>query len=135
MDSWEKIHAFLAGSTFAVVGASNNRQKYGNKVFRAYREHNRDVFPINPRETEVEGLPCYPNLASLPGPVHGVSIVTPPAETRNILEEAAAAGVHYVWMQPGAEPNDWQERADRLGLVAIGGGPCVLVVLGFHEEG
>lgn len=134
METGETIKAFLAGERFAVVGASSNREKYGNKVLRAYLQHNRKVFPVNPRETEVEGLPCYPNLASLPEPVHGVSIITPPSVTSEVLAQAAEAGIRYAWMQPGAEPADWRERAEQLGLTAIGGGPCALVMLGYHED-
>ena len=122
-----KIKAFLDGRVFAVVGASNDRNKFGNKVLRAYLQQGRRVFPVNPAETIVEGLSSYPNLASLPELVHGVSIVTPPQVTEEILKQAAAGGIGHVWIQPGAEPNDWQALADQLGLSAIGGGPCVLV--------
>lgn len=134
METRQKIEQFLEGKAFAVVGASSDRAKYGNKVLRAYIQHGLTVFPVNPNEDTVEGLKCYPDLASLPGPVHGVSIITPPPVTRKILEQAAAAGIQHVWMQPGAEPADFGQRAEELGLVAIGDGPCVLVTLGFREE-
>jgi len=130
----DDIRAFLDGDRFAVVGASNDRAKYGNKVLRVYQQVGRTVFPVNPKETEVEGLRCYPDLAALPEKVHGVSIITPPAVTDRILQEAAEAGIRHVWMQPGAESPSWEERARELGLVAIGGGPCVLVTLGYRES-
>jgi predicted CoA-binding protein len=133
MTSQDDIRAFLDGDRYAVVGASNDRSKYGNKVLRAYLQHGRTVYPVNLKETQVEGIACYPDLASLPEPVHGVSIVTPPAVTDQVLQQAADAGIRYVWMQPGAESPDWAERAQKLGLVAIGGGPCVLVTLRYHE--
>lgn len=123
------IIAFLAGHVFAIVGASADRGKYGNRVLRAYLESGRKAFPVNPREKAIEGLPSYPDLASLPEPVHGVSIVTPPHVTREILEQAAAAKIRHVWMQPGAEPDHWRKEAERLGLAAIGGGACALVEL------
>ncbi len=113
---------------------SANRQKYGNKVLRAYLQNRRKVFPVNPNEATVEGLQAYPDLASLPEPVHGASIITPPRVTEKVLEEASAAGIEYVWMQPGAEPADWRQRAERLGLKAIGGGPCALVILRYRED-
>lgn len=133
MNTDEKIQAFLNGDAYAVVGASNNREKYGNKVLRVYQQNQRKVFPVNPNEKTVEGLACYPDLASLPEPVHGVSIITPPPVTEKILEQAAAAGIRYVWMQPGAESPRALERAKELGLVAIGGGPCALVTLRYRE--
>ena len=61
------------------------------------------------------------------------SPVGSPAVTEQVLGQAAEAGIRYVWMQPGAEPVDWEEQAEKLGLVAIGGGPCVLVALGYRE--
>ncbi len=129
----DDIGAFLAGDSFAVVGASTDRAKYGNKVLRVYLQNGRTVYPINPKEAQVEGLTSYPDLASLPERVHGVSIVTLPAVTERVLQQAADAGIHFVWMQPGAESPGWAERAEELGLVAIGGGPCVLVALRYRE--
>jgi uncharacterized protein len=133
MEVHEKITAFLAQNAFAVVGASRDRAKYGNKVLRVYQQRGRKVFAVNPNETEVEGLPCYGDLASLPEPVAAISVITPPSVTERIVEQAAASGVKYVWMQPGAESPAALERAEELGLVAIAGGPCVLVTLRYHE--
>jgi predicted CoA-binding protein len=92
------------------------------------------AFPVNPNQKEVEGLRCYPNLASLPEQVHGISIITPPAVTEQILEEAARAGIRHVWMQPGAESPEALRRAEEQGMNVIGGGPCILVTMGYHEE-
>jgi predicted CoA-binding protein len=133
MQEQDKIKTFLDQKTFAVVGASSNREKYGNKVLRAYLQTNRKVFAINPNEQEVEGVPSYPNLASLPEAVDAISIITQPAVTEKIIEQAAAAGIHHVWMQPGAESPRALERAEELGMNAIGGGPCLLVTLGYRE--
>ena len=77
MTDRERIDAFLEGSTFAVVGASSDRGKYGNKVLRCYLQHGRTVHPVNPGASSVEGLDCYPDLASVPRPLHGVSIIIP----------------------------------------------------------
>lgn len=128
-----RISAFLNGTTFAVVGASNDRSKYGNKVLRVYQQNGLTVYPVNPRVEEIEGLTCYPDLASLPEAVHGVSILTPPAVTEDIVEQAHAAGVPYLWMQPGAESDRAIERAGELGLNVIAGGPCILVKLRYRE--
>jgi predicted CoA-binding protein len=133
-DISDRIRAFLARGPFAVVGASGDRCKYGNKVLRAYRQRNLPVFPVNPRETEVEGLPCYPALADLPQPVRAVSIVTPPAVTERIVEEAAQSNVQYLWIQPGAESQEALRRTEELGLLTIAGGPCLLATLGYREE-
>jgi uncharacterized protein len=129
----EKIKQFLAAPYFAVAGASSNRHKYGNKVLRCYLQNNRRAVPINPREGEVEGLISYPSLQQLPDPVESVSIITPPAVTEKVVEDAIQAGVKHLWMQPGAESRTAIERAEAAGLNLIYGGACVLVVLGYHE--
>ena len=132
MTPQEKIDAFLSIGPYAVAGASKDRTKYGNKVLRCYQQHHLTAYPINPREPEIEGLTCYPDLAALPEPVQGISIITPPAVTEGIVEQAAEAGVQRLWMQPGAESPAAVSRAEALGLSVISGGPCILVVLGYR---
>lgn len=131
----ERIAAFLDGAAFAVVGASTVRSKYGNKVLRCYQQNHREVYPINPKADEVEGLKAYPNLAALPIKVHGISIITPPSVTEQIVEECGQLGIEHLWMQPGAESDKAIERARELGMNVIGGDACVLVVLGYREQG
>lgn len=128
------IDAFLDGSPFAVVGASTNREKYGNKVLRAYQQNNKAVHPINPRAAEIEGLPAYPDLASLPEVPHGVSIITPPAITEQVVRQAVELGVKHIWMQPGAESASAVAYGRENGVNVVGYGPCVLVVLGYREK-
>lgn len=125
-----KISDFLGGSPFAVVGASTVRSKFGNKVLRAYLKAERTVIPINPKEAEVEGLPAYASLSEVPGPIHGLSIVTPPKITESIIEQAGELGIKHVWIQPGAESVAAIERANKFGMNLIAGGPCLLVELG-----
>ena len=128
------IEAFLAGGPFAVVGASRERSKYGNKVLRCYRQHGLVVYPVNPHATSVEDVPAYPDLRSLPEPVHGVSVITPPGVTEEIVEDLPASGAAWVWMQPGAESDRAVARARALGLGVISHGPCILVALGFRDD-
>ena len=133
-DLQSRIESFLAGSPFAVVGASTDRSKYGNKVLRCYVQNGRTAFPVNPTMTEVEGLKAYANLKALPEPVHGISIITPPRVTERVIEEAGELGINHVWMQPGAESAKAVQRAEELGMSVIAGGACVLVVLGYREH-
>lgn len=128
-----KIKKFLEAPKFAVCGASSNRHKYGNKVLRCYLQNNRQAVPINPNEGEVEGLITYPSLKDLPEAIESVSIITPPAVTEKVVEDAIKSGVKHLWMQPGAESRSAIERAESAGLNVIYGGACVLVVLGYHE--
>jgi len=133
MDVNERIRDFLAGRVFAVAGASRDRSKYGNKVLRCYLQHGRTAYALNPNETEIEGAACYRDVSWLPERVHGLSIVTPPSVTETLVEEAAAAGIRRVWMQPGAESARAIARARSLGIDVIANGPCVLVALGYRE--
>jgi len=129
----ERIEAFLAHGPWAVVGASPDRAKYGNRVLRAYLATGREVYAVNPKHRSVEGVPCYPSLRDLPAPVLGVSVITPPQVTESIVEDLVAAGAERVWMQPGAESARAVRRAEQLGLTVIAGGPCVLVALRHRE--
>ena len=90
----------------AVVGASNDPAKYGNVIVRNLAAKGYTVLPVNPREKEIAGLPAFPNLAAVPGPIHIVNVVTPPAVTRKVLEEASALGLPAVWLQDGS----WDEE-------------------------
>lgn len=121
------LAAFLACRRFAVVGASNDPAKFGGRVLAAYRRHGRVAFAVNPRERLLQGEPCYPSLAALPERVEAISIVTPPAVTERIVDEAADAGVRFAWMQPGAESAKAIATAKARGLVVIAGGPCLLI--------
>ena len=134
MTETERIEAFLGSGPFAVVGASAARAKYGNKVLRCYLQHGREVYPVNPRAPEVEGLKAYPSLAALPRPVPAISVITPPATTAQVVRDAHAAGVRHVWMQPGAESEEAVAAAEALGMNVIAGGPCLLVVMGYSER-
>ena len=124
---------FLAASTFGVAGASSNRSKYGNKVLRCYLQNGKTSIPIHPTESAVEGQQTYASVSEAP-PIESLSIITSPAVTETIVDEAIAAGIKHLWMQPGAESETAIENAKAAGLTVIAGGPCLLVVLGFREE-
>jgi len=125
----ERIRAFLGSPAFAVVGASDDPAKFGHRCYAALLRHGFQVNPVNPNAATVLGHPAYPDLASLPEPVAAVSIVTPPRVTERVVEDAIAAGVRQVWMQPGAESPTAVQRAREAGLSVIHGGPCLLVEL------
>lgn len=125
--------SFLDARRFAVVGASNDRSKFGNRVLRHYLRHGRTPVPVNPRVDTVEGLPAYPDLraavAAFPD-LDRASIITPPAVTEAVVDEAIALGtIRMLWMQPGAESPAAIARARDAGIEVIAGGPCVLVEL------
>ena len=133
MDVNQRIEDFLSQGPWAVVGASTDREKYGNKVLRAYLQRGLEVYAINPRADDVEGVTSFADVDALPEGVQGLSIVTPPQVTEQVVERAAARGIRKLWMQPGAESARAIERAEELGLSVIAGGPCALVTLGYRE--
>ncbi len=130
-----ETEVFLSGTLFAVVGASNDRAKFGNQVLRAYLAHGKRALPINPHEDRVEGLDAYPDLATALADypeLDRASIITPPEVTAKIVDDAIATdgAIKDVWMQPGAESAMAIERARGAGITVIAGGPCVLVEMG-----
>ena len=130
----ERIRTFLAARSFGVVGASADRRKYGNKVLRCYLQNGRRAYPVNPRERIIEGLACVSGIADLPDEVDSLSVITPPAITEGVVEEAIARGLRNVWMQPGAESERAVARCRESGVNVIADGSCVLVVLGYRED-
>jgi len=118
--------------TVAVVGASKNRAKYGNKALRAYLAEGWTVFPVNPNETEIEGLRCYPSVLDIPEPLDRVTLYVPPATGLQLLEEIAQKGCGELYVNPGAESPELLERARTLGLQPILA--CSILAVGQSPE-
>ena len=127
------IEVLLNASTFAVAGASQDRSKYGNKVFRAIVASGRTAYPLNPTAPEVEGHPAFSSIADLPVVPESLSIVTPPHVTRQLIQQAIAAGVKNIWMQPGAEDSKGSQAARDAGINVIDNGSCILVLLSIER--
>jgi predicted CoA-binding protein len=125
----DAINSFFAGKCFAVAGASSDRSKYGNIVFRALLESGRRVYPINPKAELIEGHPSFQSLSDLPEVPDSLSIVTPPEVTRRIVADAIALGIKNLWMQPGANDPLASESARATGAQVIDDGSCILVLL------
>ena|SRR5579884_3357088 len=105
--------------TVAVIGASNNRQKFGNRAVRAFRRQGYTVIPINPNEREVEGLKTYASVLDVPGPIDMASIYVPPEAGERVIEEVARKQIAEVWINPGAESDALLEKARALNLRPI----------------
>ena len=91
------IADFLTGKRIAVAGVSRGKDSAANPVFRKLRDSGYDVLPVNPNAAEVEGVACYPNLASIPGPLDGVVVATHPEVSLQIVRQAAERQVRSVW--------------------------------------
>lgn len=91
------VARFLEARRIAVAGVSREGNLPANAIFRRLREAGHAVVPVNPNAAEVEGVPCYPNLAAIPGPVDGLVIAAHPDVAAGLVEQAAARGVTRVW--------------------------------------
>lgn len=134
MNIEQRIEQFLAAPAFGVAGASSNREKYGNRVLRCYLQRGRKVVPIHPSEATIEGVACVAGVAELPDEVQSLSIITPPAITERIVEQAVARGIGNIWMQPGAQSPAAVAACEAHGINVIADGSCLLVVLGYHDH-
>jgi len=120
--------------TIAVIGASNERAKFGNKAVRAFHQQGYQVFPVNPKEAEIEGLRCFPTILEVPVRPQLISVYLPPAVVLRILPDIATRGCDELWLNPGTESEEVLAAARRLGLnviqacsiVGAGGSPASL---------
>ncbi len=130
----EAIETFFNSEAFGVVGASEDRSKYGNKVLRCYLQNRKTAIPVNPKVASVEGIATVAAVSDLPDNVKSISIITPPAVTEKVVEAALARGITSIWMQPGAESDAAIERCTAAGINLIADHSCLLVVLGYKDH-
>ena len=97
--------------TVAVVGASSDRQKFGNKALRAYMAEGYTVIPINPNEREVEGLKTFASVLDVPGPIDMATVYVQPEIAMRLLDEFEQKGIPEVWINPGAETDEMIDTA------------------------
>ncbi|MCA9021918.1 MAG: CoA-binding protein [Planctomycetaceae bacterium] len=110
----------MSQPTVAIIGASADRQKYGNKSVRAHLKQGYEVFPVHPSETNIEGLTVYRSLADIPvAHLNRISVYVPPQIGIGLLEEIQAKGADEVWFNPGSESPELLQRAGELGLNII----------------
>lgn len=114
-----QVRAMLAKKRWAVCGASANPDKFGYRIFAALRRYGYEVYPVNPRESAIDGDACYASLAALPVAVEVVDFVVPPAVALEGLAACAALGIRNVWLQPGVNKPEVVARAQELGLAVV----------------
>jgi predicted CoA-binding protein len=103
----------------AVIGASNDRRKFGNKALRAFRRQGYTVVPINLHETEVEGERAYRSVLDYPGTIDEATMYVPPERGVRVIDELARKGIPAVWLNPGADGPEVVARAEALGVRPI----------------
>ena len=114
--------------TVAVIGASSNRSKYGNKALRAFEHQGYRVIPINPHEREVEGHKAYASVLDVPDPIDLATVYVPADAGLKVVDELAKRGIAEVWLNPGADEPEVVARARELGLKTIQA--CSIIAIG-----
>jgi predicted CoA-binding protein len=119
----------MENRTVAIIGASADRTKYGNKSVRAHLRQGYIVYPINPKGGAIEGLTAYERLSDVPAArLDRVSLYVPPHVGLSLLAEIAAKGCDELFLNPGSESDELVARAQSLGLDPIVA--CSIVDLG-----
>ncbi len=113
----------------AIIGASTDRSKFGNKAVRAFREKGYTVYPINPKEAEVEGIKAYKSILEVPAEhLDMISVYLPPQVGLKVIEDIAKKKCDEVWLNPGAESDELIAKGEELGLTMIAA--CSIVGIG-----
>lgn len=111
---------YMSKPTVAILGASSDRSKFGNKSVRAHLQQGYDVYPVNPRGGEIEGLTAYASLADVPvDKLTRISVYLPPHIGVNVMEEVAAKGCDELWLNPGSDGEEVVAKARQVGLDPI----------------
>ena len=118
--------------TIAIIGASADRSKFGNKAVRAFVRQGYTVYPVNPKEAEIEGLPAFKSIANVPVRPDLISVYLPPPVLLKVLPAIAAKGCDEFWLNPGTESDEVLVEAERLGLNIIQA--CSIVGIGESPE-
>jgi predicted CoA-binding protein len=105
--------------TVAIIGASSDQRKFGNRALRAFRRQGYTVIPINPNEAQVEGLKTYRSVLDVPGPIDMATFYVPPEIGQKVIDEVASKRIPEVWLNPGSESDDLIRRARDLNVEPI----------------
>lgn len=122
------IKEMLDKKTWAVVGATPNEHKFGFKIFKKLRDFGYTVYPVNPMYDEIDGVKCYPSIEAIDAEIDCVNVVVAPERAAEALEQTNAAGIKYIWFQPGTFTPEIIDRSEVLGLGTVYYN-CVLVEL------
>ncbi len=121
-----------ATSSIAIIGASADPTKYGNKAVRAYHKAGYRVYPINPNAAEVAGLQAYASVLEVPGEIETASMYVPPTVGLMVAEQLAEKGIKEVFMNPGSESPELVAKLKGLGLKVTQA--CSILAVGTSPE-
>jgi predicted CoA-binding protein len=119
-------------NTIAIIGASADPNKFGNKAVRAFRQKGWTVYPVNPRESQIENLPVFKSVLDVPVRPKLISVYLPPPVLLKALPDIAARGCDELWLNPGTESDEVLAAAKSLGLNVIQA--CSIVGIGLSPD-
>ncbi len=115
----QKIDEMLAQKNWAVIGASPDPSRYGNKIIKKLKNGGYNIFPINPKYDEIEGLKSYAKLADIAEEVDCISMVVNKEIATKAVEEAAEKKVKYIWFQPNTYNAEIVQKAEDKGILTV----------------
>jgi uncharacterized protein len=105
--------------TFAVVGVSQNKEKYSCEVFETLLAKGYQAYPVNPKYEEIDGQPCYPSIEALPERPQVVVTVVPPEVTGQVVDSCERLGINTLWTPPGSWTESLVDRCEAQGIELI----------------
>lgn len=109
----------LEMKNWAVVGATNKKNKYGYKIVKILDENDYNVYPINPSLDEIDGIKVYENLSEIEDDIDVVDIVVNPQIGKHVMKEVNKLGINYVWLQPGTRSDEIRDFAEENGIKIV----------------
>ena len=109
----ESAEQFLRLNKIAVAGVSSTKKDAANYIYEKLKKSGHQVYPVNPNASEIDGEPCYPNLATIPEPVDGVVIGTNPKVTLQVVQECAELGIKYAWIHKAFDGGSYSDEAEK----------------------
>ncbi len=128
----DPIEVLKKYNSYAVVGATNNREKFGYKIFKMLQDYGKISIPVNPRYETVDGEPCFSSISEITEKPDVVVLVVPPRITDKLIDECKKSGINIIWMQPGTYNDATLQKCKEKGIEAVYGA-CIMLKLAEQE--
>jgi len=135
MNTRADVEGFLSQGAIAAVGVSRDPKAFSVMAYRELKGKGKRVYPVNPNARTIGEDACYPSIAEVPEKVGAVLVLTPPAQSAGVVQEAARRGIRHVWLQQGTVSGEALALCEREKLSAVAG-KCIMMfaepVASFH---
>jgi predicted CoA-binding protein len=123
-----QIEEFINLNSFAIIGVSAKKKKFGNEIMKQMLQRGYDIYPVHRTAPAVDGIKCYPNLISLPEKPEGVIACVHPEQTEKVVLEMTNAGIAHIWMQNGSSSAAAVNYCISRGIKVVNG-ECLIMFL------